>query len=112
MQLSLARWDNEYGESAGYWLVRELPGFVLEFCFSEWHVSIPYPDGSALAGTYLESSPNSVWGSGWAADQDLISSLSDVMNKSFPTRFAAFAALESALYPAAANSSSLCEVVS
>lgn len=109
MQLSLARWDNEYGESSGYWLVRELPGFVLEFALDEWHVTVPYPDGSALAGTYLESSPERVWGPGWSVDLDLVRSLTDVMNAIFPTRFAAFAALESAL--PSANSPSLCEVL-
>ena len=109
MNLSLARWDDEYGESAGYWLVRELPGFVLEFCLSDWHVTVPYLDAQQLDGTALEDSPTKVWGDDWSARVDLLDSLGRVAHQAFPTRFAALSALESSL--SSSNPSSLCELL-
>ena len=89
MQLSLARWNDEDGESAGYWLVRELPGFAIERLASGWSV--------ICADDYLRhQGPDSVrvWGEGWQPSYGLFYLIPAGLLGPHPTRSAALLALE------------------
>ena len=60
MELSLARWDDEDGETAGYWLIRQLPGFVIEHFDSGWITT--------CSDDYIRGqgpSSDRVWGENW-----------------------------------------------
>lgn len=70
MELSLARWDDEDGETAGYWLIRQLPGFALEHFDNGWFTT--------CADDYIRGqgpSSDRVWGKDWIPSFRLYTSI-------------------------------------
>lgn len=114
MKLSLARWDDLAGHSAGNWLIRELPGFKLVRESTGWRVDCFPSSTSSLASSLGELGPLAVWmrvgimqtpcdtwGVDWSPEYALFASLPCGVVGPHPTRAAALFALESHLTPAA-----------
>lgn len=101
MGFSLARWEDEHGDSSGYWLVRELPGFFLERSLDgAWQVGcLAFPDDAPLAGTVM-AAPCDIWGVDWSPDSRLFSSLPVSLIGPHSSRASALLALETHLAPA------------
>lgn len=102
MKLSLARWDYK-GSSAGWWMVRELPGVAI-VCLSGsgyayragaecWQVS---SDPDNFGDEFLEDAWR-VWG-----DDFEFTDLSRMEKRLFPSRSSALLALEAAFSEAPA----------
>lgn len=104
MKLSLSRWEDEHGDSAGYWLVRELPGFFLERSLEgSWQVQcLDFPVDAPLAGTVMQA-PCDLWGVDWSPRTDLYLTLPDGLVGPFPSRVSALFALENHLTPASSS---------
>lgn len=90
MVLSCARWNDEDGETAGYWLVRQLPGFCIERSRDGWKIF--------CGDDYIRNQgPDSdrVWGKGWEPSYGLYHLLPDRLLNHYPTRSVALFELES-----------------
>lgn len=98
MKLSLARWEDEHGDSAGYWLIREIPGVYLEHKFlGGWEVQIiTFPDDVALAGTVMQA-PVDTWGYCWEPNTELYDSLPKAVRGPHASRSQALMKLEAHL---------------
>lgn len=93
MQLSLKRWDNPAGQTAGYWPIKELPGFMLirNMCLTGWIIYCGDP--------YLRHDacriPIQPWGANYQPAYDTYAKLPKAMfMRSYPTRGEALLALE------------------
>lgn len=112
MKLSLARWDYQ-GCSAGWWMVRELPGVTITlvdtgFSDQAWRIdSEPDLFQETWDGGVQDSWPLAweLWG-----DDFSFTDISGLPERFFPTRSAALLALESAFSDA--PGSALCEALS
>lgn len=101
MRFSLARWEDEHGDSAGYWLVRGLPGFFLERDLDgSWQLQcFTLPAESPFAGSVMQA-PCDTWGVDWSPEYDLFAALPRGVVGPHSTRASALFALESYLSPA------------
>lgn len=89
MELTVARWDDEDGECAGYWLVRQLPGFCIERDSKGWKIF--------CGDNYIRhqgQDSDRVWGKDWEPSYSLYHLLPACLTEHFPTRSAALFALE------------------
>lgn len=104
MQLSLARWEDENGSSAGWWLIREIPGFYLNYVWKSWVVECFTPESletpQAHQGqTPLQKQASAIWGENFTPQTELYKNLPPAINASpgFTRRAEALNALSAAL---------------
>lgn len=89
----LARWDDGYGSSAGYWLLRDVPGLVLVYTGSSWQLHA----GQELFVEY-PAAPERVWGPGFdPRPGGQLLAVTPALREAFSTRGAALLALEAVL---------------
>lgn len=98
MQLSLARWEDDHGDSAGYWLIREIPGFFLERSLEgKWELKlIRLPVEYPLASTVMQA-PCDTWGADWESDSQLYDQLPDQVKVAHASRAQVLMKLEAHL---------------
>lgn len=93
MSLSLKRFEDRSGESAGYWLVKQLPGVAIEKSpAGHWAVHMEGPDYYRDYGPSAEKA----WGE-FKFDFELLAKLRPVTGKSYSTRGEALMAVEKAV---------------
>lgn len=92
MHLSLARREDHQGSSSGYWLIRQLPGFLLSRSYDgEWRIACGSTE--RLRG---ERSAKAAWGLLWEPDLSLYAELKSP-SRGYRTRAEALVALEAEL---------------
>lgn len=91
MKLSMARWDDAVGKSAGWWLIKELPGFMLvRILGGGWIIHLG-PEGYLNRGS---DGARQLWGEDWKPRRDIWQQNQDLKHKEYPTRKAALLELE------------------
>lgn len=89
MKLSLARWDDHQGKSVGYWIIREIPGFMLERGYQgEWRVRCGSVEHLSQSNPFTRA-----WGMNWSPSFELYENLK-ATGKGYPTRREVLSALE------------------
>lgn len=93
MKLTLQRFEYELRNgSAGYWLIKQLPGVAVERQADGW---VAYG-----ANDYLKEygeAPTKAWGENWQFDYSLLSKLDGILGKPHPTRGELLIKIEAAL---------------
>lgn len=106
MKLSLARWPDFRGDSSGFWLVRELPGFLIQSTDGgkNWEILCEddYVRHDGPAATRL-------WGENWQPQTETYDRLKEVVERNYKTRGEAIMALEIALNPK--NTQAISEII-
>lgn len=91
--LTLKRFEHASRQgSAGYWLVKELPGVAIEHQSDGW---VAYG-----ANDYLKEygqAPEDAWGENWQFDYSLLRKLDGILGKPQPTRGQLILKMEAAL---------------
>lgn len=106
MQLSLARWEDDHGDSAGYWIIRQLPGFVIERGAQGWKI---FCGDDYIRHQWVDASR--VWGEDWEPAYGLFAATPQKVLGPHPTRAAALASLEAHLSKLSPSPSALEEVL-
>lgn len=91
MKLSLKRWDSPAGHTAGFWPIKELPGFMLIRNHCGWiiYCGDPY---IRLDACRIPIEP---WGKSYTPDYETYAKLPEAMlMRPYPTRWEALMALE------------------
>lgn len=106
MQLSLSRWNDEDGETAGYWLIRQLPGFCVERSSEGWKIF--------CGDNYIRRqgpASDRIWGEEWEPSYALYATVPQQVLGPHRTRAAALARLERHLARYLPDRSALTEVL-